>query len=979
MTSEQEPPAADLDEARRWLATLHGDAPGLINIVSTGNWSGQTFTTDHAGLDAAVAYIARLDKQKRAGIYARATTLRTPPRAGKRGEAPDSLAFPGFWADIDVAGPGHKYTVCANDCTERHTHRKLPLPPTPEDGRRILEAAGLPEPTMWVQSGGGWYPWHLLDEPVTITPANYDDIDTLSKRWQLIIEAGAHQLGWAYGTGVGDLARVLRIPGTINRKADLERRCRIIEASGITYSLDELATVLYSIDLPDPEPAAYKVPPARSRATSFAPGTVGPFDALGEVCEWSDLFEPYGFNYVRSERDNAELWKYSGSSAESEYSVRAFAHTCVNFSETAPLPVGAGHRLTHGKVFAHWYHRDNHSAAGKDLVLAAAGNPDASPAAAGLRPAILDHIRSRCGVRPWTPNTPPPAEDAPWPDQPTDATEEPVPAAANTATPAAQTGDVDVRKAMAHANDQAIWEGVYSSVDDIHAATWTIPGSDDQPAILPAFPLHTLPGDTGKFVSAVATYTQTPPEIAAFAVIGALSVVVGSHATITGQWTEETLALFIATIADSGDGKSRAFKAVNKPVYRLESSLRAAWDGIYKENAEQLEIAQLTREKLIKDLAVAAPDKRGKLQDQLDALKDTIRELTGPPRPQLLAGDILPEALARRIHEVGGHIGIVSAEGTFLGNICGRYNNGKPNLEFVLQAWDASEPWRPERISRESFELERPSLALSLSVQPVVIADAIDSKAVTDKGLLNRFLLARPVSLAGSRDQKPPHIPPHLAEAWNASVHRAFYSVRPDGSTFDDEGVPLPPVPMQVSEDGEDLILAWRERQERRLDPDSGDLVAVKGWMSRAAGNAYRLAALLHLAAGHPPQMPVSGSTMADALTIIDYCIPHAIAILGGSQERQVAGRPAWMQAASGHVLEWIRKKGMATFTANQMSQGLKSRSWAKEHGAPGAQAVLMMLARQGWLATAVRKDAAGRRTADPMFVAHPELLGGLG
>jgi len=962
---------ADLTQVRAWLTTLHGGAPGLLNIVATGNWTGAHFTTNPDGLAAAVAYVAKLDAQGKQGIYARVTTLRAAPPPGGRGLADLSLSWPGFWADIDIDGPGHKHEVCADDCPKGHHHVTLPLPPDTDAARQILATAGLPEPTMWINSGGGLYPWHLLDQPHTITAADYDDIVTLSTRWQLVIEAAARSLGWHYGRGVGDLARVLRIPGTVNRKAGLARPCEIVEASGTTYTLDDLATLLYSIDLPDPEPAAYRVPPARPRPTTYAPGQVGPFDALAEVCEWRDLFEPAGLTYVRSERDGAELWRRDGAS--SAYSVRAWPHVAVNFSENLDLPVGAGQKLTHGKVFAHWHHRGDQHAAARDLRLAAARHPDATPAARSLRPAILDHIAQRCAVRPWTPNTPPATDDTPWPDQPDDhepaAEHQPAPAAAH----------ADVRHAMTNATEQEIREGIYPDVADVHATPWTLPGSDTAPAVLPTFPLHCLPGDTGKFVEAVATYTQTPVEIPAFAAIGALATVVGSHATITGQWTEETLALFLASIADSGDGKSRAFKAVNAPVYRLESNLRKQWDAKYGQSAEALEIAQHTRDKLIKDLATIVGNKRADLLADLEGLNETIKELTGPPRPQLLAGDILPEALARLMHKVGGHIGIVSAEGTFLGNICGRYNNGKPNLEFVLQSWDASEPWRPDRISRDSFELERPSLALSLSVQPVVIADAIDSKAVTDKGLLNRFLLARPASLAGSRDVQPPHIPAHLVEAWSHCVHRAFYSVRPEGATFDDDGSPLPPVPMQVSQDGEALMLDWRARHERRLDPDTGDLAMIKGWLARAAGNAYRLAALLHLAAGHPPTLPVTADTMADALAIVDYCIPHAIAILAPDEHAgpTAAGMPGWVQAACGNVLDWVRKKGMATFTARDAYQGMKQRTWVKEHRAAGVAGVLLVLASEGWLATVARQDAAGRR-ADPLFVAHPELLGGL-
>jgi hypothetical protein len=403
LTTQQEPPQADLNEVRRWLAALHGGAPGLINICSTGEWGGGCFTTDDTGINAATNYVAQLDAKGKQGIYARATTLKAAPAQGKRGEADQSLSFRGFWADIDLAGPGHA--------------PKFVLPPDIDTSRQIITTSGLPEPTMWIHSGGGLYPWWFLTEPHIIGD-DLDDITTLSARWQHVILAGSEKLGYDYGSGVGDLSRVLRIPGTINRKEGLARPCTVLDSSGVTYALDELAALLFSIDLPELQPA--DPPPARPRRTANTPGLVGPFDALDEVCEWRDLFEPRGFTYVRSERDGAELWKYSGSSSSSEYSVRAWAHVCVNHSETAPLPVGAGHRLTHGRVFAHWYHHDDTSAAGADLIRAAAGHPDATPAARALPAGVLDHIRARCEVRAWTSNTPPPVNDTPWPDAPAD-------------------------------------------------------------------------------------------------------------------------------------------------------------------------------------------------------------------------------------------------------------------------------------------------------------------------------------------------------------------------------------------------------------------------------------------------------------------------------------------------------------------------------------------------------------------------------
>lgn len=415
LTTMQDPPAerADLDQARQWLTTLHGGAPGLINIVATDEWAGRNFASDNAGINAAVAYIATLDRQRKQGIYARVTTLSQAPAPGKRGSATDSLAFPGFWADLDLHGPGHK------------TKEKLPA--TIAEAKQIITASGLPEPTLWIHSGGGLYPWHLLHEPTLVTADNRDDMATLAARWQLVILAASEQLGYGYGEGVGDLARVLRIPGTINRKAGLARACTILESSGATYALDELATILYSIDLPEPTQAARTTPPPRPQATIHTTtGQAGPFDALAEICEWRDLWEPAGWTFITVERDGAELWLRPGGT--SKYSVRCGYHgvpVAVVHSEEAGLPSGGGQRLTHGRVLAHLLYGGNETAAAKDLRAAAAGDP-AAGAARALRPAILDHIRHRCGVRPWTAapaiNGSHPAD---YPPHPADTAEEP--------------------------------------------------------------------------------------------------------------------------------------------------------------------------------------------------------------------------------------------------------------------------------------------------------------------------------------------------------------------------------------------------------------------------------------------------------------------------------------------------------------------------------------------------------------------------
>lgn len=417
---------ADLTRVRRWLAGTYGGIPGYLSVFcrqsldngTERRWH-QAFPTDPAGIDAAVAWIRDLETLRPApvGIYFRVCTLSRDPGPGRRGGADLSHALPGLWADVDYGTVGHALTTCTPGCQETHRHQWYPLPPDMDEARRIIGESGLPEPTLIIASGGGLYPLWLLSEPAIITDANRADIADLSARWQAVIKAAANRLGYEYGD-VGDLARVLRIPGTINRKAGRERMCGTAEYNGTAYTLDELRKIAESIEVPEPEKPAR----ARALARGTTPGQqvpqpnhlfqqpgqrtgVSPLDALAEAIDWAELFEPRGLTFAFShtvDGSPAECWVRRGAS--SAYSVRAFEWTCINFSTNyTELPVGVP--LTKPEVWALWNHGGyDHaamSAAAKDLINAAGGNPNASPAARSLPPRVLEHIRLRCGITPY--------------------------------------------------------------------------------------------------------------------------------------------------------------------------------------------------------------------------------------------------------------------------------------------------------------------------------------------------------------------------------------------------------------------------------------------------------------------------------------------------------------------------------------------------------------------------------------------------
>lgn len=221
-------PQLDRDQVKAWLDTLYGDTSGYINIVSTDNWTGQSFRDT----GEATRYVELVDKRKPKGLYVRMTSLRQPLLKGRGGVA-DTREVIGYWADMDIEGPGHKWHVCPTGslCPQRledeaagkrHTENFVPLIPDEAACLRIIEASGLPAPTEWVASGGGYYPiWLFANAQDTGgDPAALEMWGGKSADLQRVIELTARNMGFHYGAGVGNLDRVLRIPGTVNRKVD---------------------------------------------------------------------------------------------------------------------------------------------------------------------------------------------------------------------------------------------------------------------------------------------------------------------------------------------------------------------------------------------------------------------------------------------------------------------------------------------------------------------------------------------------------------------------------------------------------------------------------------------------------------------------------------------------------------------------------------------------------------------------------------
>lgn len=369
-------PTLDLDEAAAFLQRVYGNAPGLLAISHQN--AAKRFQGDsghHNNHRSLLAQVKHLDAAGARGIYLRTTTLATPPAPGSRGTAHDSYALPGLWADVDFGTDGHKPGPNA-----------LPLPPDADSARRIVTESGLPAPSLWVHSGGGLYPWWLLDEPLIIDDSNRAMSTDVSTAWQQALRRPAAHLGWEYGAGVGDLSRVLRLPGTLNRKTDTPRPCKVIQDTGQAYTFSELAYALTTLPVPEPTPAAPPRPQPRRDVVPLTPGTSA-FDQLDAATTFDDILTGAGWTLHRGNHPGAvdQCWTRPGDPDNpcSAHTLTARPEVLVVHSELAGLPTGGGQKLTRGRVFSHLHHGGNESAAAADILAAIGGRP-CTPAAAAL-------------------------------------------------------------------------------------------------------------------------------------------------------------------------------------------------------------------------------------------------------------------------------------------------------------------------------------------------------------------------------------------------------------------------------------------------------------------------------------------------------------------------------------------------------------------------------------------------------------------
>lgn len=189
----------------RFIRALYGNAPEAAALVAV---SGVQFTPSpysHIGRDDVLSWlvsqVGALSRQENVWFGVCLQNCAAVAQ-GRRGKAQTAVAMPGLWFDLDCKG-------------ENHAESSLP---SFEEAFEFIEGGPLGPPSIIVRSGGGLHAYWLFDHLwVFNDEADRERAMRLSQAFQLDLIRLAGKRGWALDN-TSDLARLLRLPGTLNHK-----------------------------------------------------------------------------------------------------------------------------------------------------------------------------------------------------------------------------------------------------------------------------------------------------------------------------------------------------------------------------------------------------------------------------------------------------------------------------------------------------------------------------------------------------------------------------------------------------------------------------------------------------------------------------------------------------------------------------------------------------------------------------------------
>lgn len=444
-----------------------------------------------------------------------------------------------------------------------------------------------------------------------------------------------------------------------------------------------------------------------------------------------------------------------------------------------------------------------------------------------------------------------------------------------------------------------------------------------EPAPPPDFPTEALPPFARAFVEEYACSGAVSPDAPATFALGAFACSLAGKFEVCLKPGEpgargyyQPLNLFVLVVADSGERKSDALDAAFAPIYDRQAEL-AELDEAERPRLEALAEAAKFAAAETGGRLKKAPNDQGLQREHESALR-RLEAAKPPPRPRLTTKDVTPERLAELTAEQGGRMCVAVDEAGFLRNALGKYNaNGDSSLDIYLQGY-SRQPVQVDRKSGPPIYIRRPSIVVAAGFQPGALRQASGRDDFRELGMLARFLMSVPRSLAGQRPYRTPPMRAVTLGAWDRTLRAMLAYPYPKGQNE-------PPF-VALGRDADAALEALHVEIDGKLAA-GGELAPMKDWVAKFISAVGRIAGVLHFAAAAARgeldaegaargdtclayERPVSGETMASAVAIGRYYLAHARYVYEVVLAPPEAPRLKSLHASVLRTLAWLYPNG---------------------------------------------------------------------
>lgn len=410
--------------------------------------------------------------------------------------------------------------------------------------------------------------------------------------------------------------------------------------------------------------------------------------------------------------------------------------------------------------------------------------------------------------------------------------------------------------------------------------------SEESPQDEP-FPLDCLPAAAGDMAREVSRSALVPEVLAGMNVIGLLSAAIGAGLEVHSGGDRRTRAnVFLMPVAASGTGKGQSFGAIAEPFLQREAERLAEWQRVDRPQARaDKAVAEARLARLTTDAKkpLKPEEKAGLLSELAEIHGDIDRAERCLHEPAWSTEQATKEAI-ESLFAISTRETLASLSAEARGAVdvlMGRYREATD--EGIFLAGYSGDPVKIHRKGSPPVVLAHPCLTVLWMLQPDKLRELLESAAMSESGMMPRFLIADTKAEPQEEPDERHCIPATVKSAWAELIHTLLDEYHePDAKA---RVVQPEREATAMLRDFTNEIVQRRKR--------GGDLEDVSIYAARWAENAWRLAVVLH-AAEHGEEAwreNLSAATADKALTMMRWFAAQQLRLLASGREDKLAKR----------------------------------------------------------------------------------------